>query len=202
MGFIGRSASFVRFSIDGELPDNPLDYIAERIRAYSFQDIDDNFEEYSIGWVSVLNMFDSAFAYASYLNGDYVVLSLRMDERKVAPAILNKFVQKEEQRVLKEKQLPKLGRTARNEIKERIKTELTRKAIPVPSVYDLVWNLSESSLCYFTTNKKAHVLLEDFFKDCFGLLLMQQIPYVTAEHLLIEQDRLAQLERLAPEIFV
>ncbi len=43
--------------------------------------------------------------------------------------------------------------------------------------------------CYFfSTNKKAHALLEDFFKDCFGLLLLQQIPYVTAEHLLVEEQ--------------
>jgi hypothetical protein len=154
MSFIAGSASFVRFSIEGELPDNPLDFIAERIRAYSFADIDDNFEEYSIGWVSVLNMFDAAFAYASYFNGDYVVLSLRVDERKVSPAILRKYT------------------------------------------------LKESTLYFFSTNKKAHVLLEDFFKDCFGMLLLQQIPYVTAEHLLVEKQRLAQLEHIAPEIFV
>jgi hypothetical protein len=202
MSFIAGSASFVRFSIEGELPENPLDFIAERIRAYSFADIDDNFEEYSIGWVSVLNMFDAAFEYASYFNGDYVVLSLRVDERKVSPAILRKFTMKEEERVKREKQLPKLTRTMRSEIKERIKTELTRKSIPVPAVYDLVWNLSESTLYFFTTNKKAHVLLEDFFKDCFGMLLMQQIPYVTAEHLLVIKERLAQLEHIAPEIFV
>lgn len=202
MGFIGRSASFVRFSVEGELPDNPLDFISDRIRSFSFQDIDDNFEEYSIGWVSVLSMFDAGFEYASYLNGDYVVLSLRMDERKISPAILKKFVQKEEERIKREKQLPKLGRTEKNEIKERVKTELTRKAIPVPVVYDLVWNLSESTLCYFTNSKKAYVLLEDFFKDCFGVLLQQQIPYTTAEHLLTDKDQLLQLERLTPEIFV
>ena len=73
------SASFVRFSIEGELPDNPLEFIADRISSFVFEDIDDNFEEYSVGWVSVLNMFDSAFEYGSHLFGDYVVLSLRAD---------------------------------------------------------------------------------------------------------------------------
>ena len=202
MSFLGKSSSFVRFSVEGELPDNPLEFIADRIRSFVFEDIDDNFEEYSVGWVSVLNMFDSAFEYGSHLYGDYVVLSLRVDERKVSPSILKKFTQKEEERIKKEKQLPKLSRTQRQEIKERIRTELTRKAMPVPAVYDLVWSLGESSLYFFSTNKKAHMLLEDFFKDCFGLLLVLQIPFTTAAQLLTDEEQQVRLEQIAPEIFV
>ena len=202
MSFLGRSSSFVRFAVEGELPDNPLDFIADRIRSFVFEDIDDNIEEYSVGWVSVLNMFDAAFEYGSHLYGDYVVLSLRIDERKVSPPILKKFTQKEEERLKKEKQVPKLSRTLRLEIKERIKTELTRKAMPVPAVYDLVWSLGESSLYFFSTNKKAHMLLEDFFKDCFGLVLVLQIPFTTAAELLTDEMRRQRLEQIGPEIFV
>ena len=145
---------------------------------------------------------DSSFSYASHLFGDYVVVSLRIDERKVSPTILKKFVQKEEERLKKEKQVPKLGRTLKLEIKERVKSELTRKAMPVPAVYDLVWSLSESSLYFFSTNQKAQMLLEEFFKDCFGLILMLQIPYTTASELLTDDERRDQLGRIAAEIFV
>ena len=188
--------------MEGDLPDNPLEFISDRVKSFTFEDIDDNFEEYSVGWVSVLNMFDSAFEYDSHFYGDYVVLSLRVDERKVSPSILKKFTQKEEERIKKEKQLPKLSRTMRLEIKERIRTELTRKAMPLPAVYDLVWSLGESSLYFFSTNKKAHMLLEDFFKDCFGLVLMLQIPFSTAAQLVTDDNKLARLEQITPEIFV
>ncbi len=201
MGFLTGSASFVRFSVEGELPENGWDFIADRVASFSFKDIDDTFDEYSIGWVSVLNMFDSDFAFGSYASGDYVTLTLRIDERKVSPAILKKFVQKEEERIKKEKQIPKIGRSLKVEIKERIHTELIRKAIPVPSVYDLCWNLSESNLLFFSTNKKAHALLEDFFKESFGMLIMQQIPYVTAEKLL-DQDDVERLARISADIFI
>ena len=202
MSFLGRSSSFVRFSVEGDLPDNPLEFIGDRIGSFVFEDIDDNFEEYSVGWVSVMNMFDSTFEYGSHLFGDYVVLSLRVDERKVSPSILKKFTQKEEERVKKEKQLPKLSRTLKLEIKERIKTELTRKAMPLPAVYDLVWSLSESSLYFFSTNKKAQMLLEDFFKDCFGLVLVLQIPFTTAVQLLPDDEGQARLEQITPELYV
>jgi len=201
MGFLKGSASFVRFSVEGELPENPLDFIADRVVSFCFRDIDDTYDEYSIGWVSILNMFDSQFKYASYAAGDYITLTLRMDERKVSSAILKKVIQKEEERVRLEKELPKLSRPMRVEIKDRIRTELMRKAIPIPTVFELCWSLSDSTLIFFSTNKKAQALLEDYFKETFGLLIKQQIPYITAEHLL-DDEQVAALARISPEIFV
>jgi len=201
MGFLKGTASFVRFSVEGQLPENPLDFIAKRVIAYSFQDIDDTYDEYSIGWVSILNMFDSQFAFASYVAGDYVTLTLRIDERKVSPAILKKFVQKEEERVRREQQVPKLSRSTKVQIKERIRTELMRKAIPIPSTFELCWNLSHSTLLFFSTNKKIHAVLEDFFKESFDLLIRQHIPYTIAEHL-VDEEQAVLLERLSPEILI
>ena len=201
MGLISGSVSFIRFGVEGTLPENVFDFIDDRIRSFSFRDIDDSTDEYSIGWVSVANMFDMDFRYAAYLNGDYVTLAMRIDERKVSPAVLKKFVQKEEERVKHEKQIPKVSRTLKSEIKERVRAELTRKAIPIPAVYELCWSLSDSNIICFTTNKKVHAILEDFFKDCFGLTIVQQIPYIMAEQLLSEEEA-SRLSTITPEIFV
>jgi len=201
MGFLKGTAGFVRFSVEGDLPENIWDFIAERITAYSFRDIDDSYEEDSLGWVSVTNMFDTEFEYASYAAGNYVTLSMRQDERKVSGAIVKKFVAKEEERVKKEKEIPKIPRSMRVEIKERIENELMRKALPVPAVYDLCWNLEDSTLLFFSTNQKAQGLLEDLFKETFGLNIMQQIPYVCGEHLLDEEE-MDKLAAITPDFFV
>jgi len=201
MGFVKGSASFVRFGVVGELPVSPLEFIADRVAAFSFKDIDETFDEYSIGWVSVLNMFDAKFQYASHVCGDYVTLSLRVDERKVSPAILKKVVQKEEERIKKERQIPKIGRSLKVEIRERVHTELLRKSVPIPAIYDLCWNLSDSTLIFFTTNKKAHAVLEDLFKESFGLFIRQQIPYIIGEQLLNE-EQVGNLASMSPVVFV
>ena len=201
MGFLKGTAGFVRFSVEGDLPENIWDFIAERITAHSFRDIDDSYEEDSLGWVSVTNMFDTEFEYASYAAGNYVTLSMRQDERKVSGAIVKKFVAKEEERVKKEKEIPKIPRSMRVEIKERIENELMRKALPVPAVYDLCWNLEDSTLLFFSTNQKAQGLLEDLFKETFGLNIMQQIPYVCGEHLLDEEE-MDKLATITPDFFV
>ncbi len=194
MGLLSNSATFVRYAVEGDLPANFWDFAAERIKRNSFRDIDDTFEEYSIGWVSVVNMFDSDFAYASYAAGDYIALSLRIDERKVSASILKKFCLKEEERIKKERQIPKLGRGQRLEIKENMQLMLMKKAVPMPAVYDLSWNLADNTVLFFSTNSKAQSALEDFFKETFGLYLVLQVPYLTATHLATEaEDQLAQL---------
>lgn len=183
MGLLTGSASFTRFAVIGDLPESFWDVAAEKIKAHSFKDIDDTLDEYSIGWVSVADMFDAGFAYSSYAAGDYITLTLRVDERKVPPAVLRKFVMKEEERIKREKQIPRLHRAARVEIKERIQAELMRKAPPIPATYDLCWNLADNTLLFFTTSKKAVALLEDLFKETFNLSLILQIPWLTGLHM-------------------
>lgn len=201
MGLLSGSASFVRYTVEGDLPENFWDFAAERIARHSFRDIDEGYDERSVGWVSVRNMFDSEFAYASYAAADYIVLALRIDERKVAPAVLKKFCLKEEERLKKARQVPKLSRSQRLEIKENVNLMLLKKAVPVPAVYDLCWNLAESTLLFFATSQKAQEVLEEFFKETFGLQLQLQIPYLTAEHLLDAEEREA-LAGLAPAVLI
>jgi len=102
----------------------------------------------------------------------------------VPSAVLKKYCMKEEERVRKEKQVPKLSRGHRLEIKESIKLMLTKKAAPMPAVYDLCWNLANNTVLFFSASAKVHMALEDLFKETFGLHLVLQVPYLAAAHLL------------------
>lgn len=201
MGLLTGSASFTRFAVEGELPEHFWDFVAERVASHSFKDIDDSMDEYSIGWVSVANMFDADFAFSSYAAGDYVVLTMRVDERKVSPAVLKKYVMKEEERIKLEKELPKLSRSVRLEIKERVRAELVRKSAPIPATYDLCWNLSDNTLLFFSTSKKAMALLEDLFRETFDMSIILQIPWLTGARM-VGDDNQAAYEGLRPAILL
>ena len=201
MGLLSGAASFTRFSVVGDLPDHFWDFVADRVAANSFRDIDDTIDEYSIGWVSVADMFDADFAYSSYAAGDYVVLTMRTDERKVSPAVLKKYTMKEEARIKREKEIPRLSRAARLEIKERVRAELIRKSAPIPATYDLCWNLSENTLLFFSTSKKAMALLEDLFKETFEMSLIQQIPWLTGINM-IKEDAAEDYEAMRPAVLL
>jgi DNA recombination-dependent growth factor C len=201
MGLLTNSASFVRFNVEGDPPADFWEFAAERISKYAFRDIDDNYDERSIGWVSCLDMFDSEFTHASYAAADYLILSLRIDERKVPAAALKKFTLKEEGRIKKERQIPRLSRDHRQEIKENMRLVLLKKAIPIPAVYDMAWNLSNNTVLFFSTSQKAIGSLEEFFKESFDLHLMMQIPYIAAGHLL-PADKVEALPYINEEILI
>ncbi|MBW2470690.1 MAG: recombination-associated protein RdgC [Deltaproteobacteria bacterium] len=201
MGLLSRTATFVRYSVEGELPGNFWNFAAERIAQFAFQDIDDTFDEYSVGWVSIDNMFDSSFAHASYAVGDYIVMSMRIDERKVSKTLLQKFSLKEEERIKKVKEIPRLNRSERVRIKEDVRLQLVKKSLPLPSVYDLCWNLADNTVLFFSISTKAQSVLEDFFKECFGLTIMLQVPYLSATNLL-EASLQERLQDLRPQVFV
>ena len=201
MALLSGSASFTRFTVEGELPDPFWDTVAEQVVAHSFQDIDDTLDEFSLGWVSVASMFDAEFAFSSYGVGDYVVLSMRLDERKVSPAVLKKFCLKEEERLKRGRQVNKLSRSVRLEIRERVQAELVRKSAPVPAVYDLCWSLADNRVMFFSTNRKAIGLVEELFRDTFDLRLIMEIPWTMAEKRL-DQEGLARLAELRPVVLV
>jgi DNA recombination-dependent growth factor C len=181
MGLLNGTANFVEFKVGGgELPDVSDQFIEERVEAWGFKDIDDTYDEYAFGWVSVLDMFDSSFV-QPVNNGDYVVMSMRVDERTVPGAVLKKAVAKEERRVMREKQAPRLSRGAKIDIKERVRVDLLRKVVPTPTVVEVCWEVSKGVIFFYSTNKKMQAIFEDLFKETFGLVVSQEVPYTVAE---------------------
>jgi len=123
--------------------------------------------------VSPLDQFDTSRP--ALILGDYVVLSLRIDERKVPGALLKRLIAKEERRVRIEQQVPRLSRGMRREIKEHIYTELIRTARPVTTVVDVVWNVVEGRILFFSTSGTPLEIFEDLFKRTFGIV-PQAVP--------------------------
>src|SRR5574340_676784 len=46
------------------------------------------------------------------------------------------------------KQIPRLSRAQRMEIKENVTLSLMKKALPMPAVYDMCWNLAENTVLF------------------------------------------------------
>ena len=114
----------------------------------------------------------SRFTVARFIDiDDYVVTTLRIDERTVPTALLKKFCAKEEQRVRIEQQIPRLSRGMRMEIKERIRTEMIRRAKPTTVTVDVVWNVATGTVLFFSTSGKHRAIFEDFFKESTGLII-------------------------------
>lgn len=169
MGLMAGSASFIELTVPRDVLFNP-----SQVTPHTFRDIDDNLDTGSAGWVSPLDQFDTSRPILAL--GDYVVLAMRIDERKVPGAVLKRMVAKEERRVRIEQQVPRLSRGMRREIKERIHTELIRTARPVTTVVEVVWNVVDGRILFFSTSGGALEIFESLFKETFGIVPQTVLP--------------------------
>jgi len=160
MPLMNGTVSFVELAV-------PVDTVFDESRVYNraFVNIDDSYDEVSIGWVNPTDIFDAN--HPTLVLGDYVVLTMRIDERKIPGALLKKLCAKEERRIRIERQIPKLSRAMRAEIKSRISTDLIRKAAPVTTTVDVVWSVNAGRVWLFSTSSSVMELFLDLFDQTF-----------------------------------
>ena len=199
MSFLKSSTSFTRFRIVDEIPADLWAAVPEKLRQFAFQDIDEIPEERSFGWVNFDDMLDTAWRLSPPEKAEYLVFSLRVDTRRIPPAVLRKHtriaLQEEEQRI---RGFGKkfVARERKKEIAEQVKLRLRGRFLPIPSEFQVVWNTQTAKIYLASTQGKLIELFQDLFTRTFDLHIEQMLPYGLALSLLGEDvsTRLDEVE--------
>jgi DNA recombination-dependent growth factor C len=191
MGLLRGSASFSRYFVNGAPQENYLDEYPQTIMRYSFHGFDEESdEERSIGWVSVMNIFDTGFEQRQFYMYPYISLSFRVDTRKVPSNALKQHCLEAEHKVKVMENLEYLPKERRKELKEMTLNQLLKRAIPRTNTYDMIWNIKSNQLIFgSTSNKICDEFAEIFFKT-FNLRLSPVFPYSLAS-VTLERDGLS-----------
>lgn len=198
MGLLSRSVSIMRYRVQGEVTGSFWDSVDEGVKKGAFREIDTAGDEVGMGWVALEDFTDRDFKGASYLRGNYVALSLRVDTIRVPPRILEIHVRKESAKILEESGNQRLSSSQHRELKERLKETLKHQVFPSIQVFDLIWDTSKAVAYFGTHALKARDRVENHFKKCFGLTLAPLIPYIRATELLQAKSEQQWLEKLKP----
>lgn len=198
MGLLSRSVSIMRYRVRGELTGPFWDSVDEGVRKGAFREIDSPGDEVGMGWVALEDFADRDFKGASYLRGNYVALSLRVDTIRVPPRILEIHVRQESAKILEETGRQRLSSAQNRELKERVRETLKRQVFPAIQVFDLIWDTSKAVAYFGSHSVKARDRVESHFKKCFGLTLTPLIAYIRATELLEDKGQQQILERLKP----
>ncbi len=204
MSFLSAAVSLTRYRILEEVTDAMLREVPQKLKEFRFRDIDNTADERSFGWTSLDDMLDVDFAQAPIEKGPYFAFALRLETRRVQPAVFKKHYQlalRAELAKAKEQGKNFLSRERKRELKEQIMLKLRARSLPVPAVFEAVWNTGTGHIWLDTTNAKAKALFEDCFNMTFGLHLEPLTPFFSALHSLGE-DAAARLENLDPTLFV
>lgn len=184
MGLIRGAATFCRYRVAGDLPDDYAEAFPKGILRYAFRNLDDlPNEERSTGWVNILDMFDSSLSAMEYFKDPYLALSWRVDEKKIPARALHQYCLEAENEVKGQEELEYLPKSRRDDISESVRLKLLKRAIPQSNVYDVTWHLQTGDLLFGAASNKLCDEFVEIFQKTFERLPVPVYPYTQARHL-------------------
>ncbi|MFW6235909.1 MAG: recombination-associated protein RdgC [Desulfovibrionales bacterium] len=203
VGFLNASTSFTRYVLAEKSVLTGAD-IAERLKKHAFQDIDESAEERSFGWVSFEDMLDTQWKTAPPDKGEYLAFALRLDTRRVPPAVMKKHLQlalEQYKKSLGEKGREHISREERKEIQEQVQLRLMARTLPIPAIFDVVWNVPAGRIYFGSTRDKVQEMFEEMFFHTFNLRILPLNSYLLArQHL--DAKRFKVIEDAEPAVFI
>lgn len=192
MGILSGSVSFSIYKLTEKVSDDIFKNISEKLQEYGFQEIENLSLEKSFGWVSQEDWLDSSFQ-TSPIKGNYVVFSLRLDTRRISPAVIKKHYELGLKELLQKKQAQGqkfISKEEKKELRENIRLKLLTKTLPVPAVFDVVWDMLTNRIYFCSTREKVRELFIDLFVRTFELhpILITPTNFVLYELGFKEED--------------
>jgi DNA recombination-dependent growth factor C len=197
MGLYSGSVSYVRYTAEDDVPENIKDHVLKKLKEFSFREIDAGSQnEKSSGWVSAENMASTFFDDLHFAKEPYLAFSLRIDVRRIPGLTMKAAFLREEIKYKKSMGIEVLKKKDKDMIKEHIRQDLTKRALPTPAVFDVCWNIAAGTVLFFSTSKSANDEFVSFFYRVFGIKLTRLAPYDLAGFLFKKKDKILDIQDL------
>jgi hypothetical protein len=180
MSLLSSSVSITRYQVRGKLENPILEKIGAGLKKNAISEIDDPTMDKVVGWTSFEKPYQPHFGGSSFVYGNYLVFSLRIDRKSVPPKLVKKHMVIESDRRLVESGRPYLSRSEKERIRDQVMDRLYATVPATPHIYDIIWNYEDSILWFFSNLKASNEELETLFMRSFDLTLIRMIPYTAA----------------------
>lgn len=202
MGILSSSVSVTRYKIKGKIKAPILETVANGLKKNAIAEIDDDVSEKAVGWTSFHKPYHPDFYGSSFVYGNHLVFSLRIDKKSIPAKVLKKHFMMESARRLAKTGREFLSRNEKKVLKDQIIDRLSLRIPATPNLYDVIWNYEESSLWFFSNLKEANEEVATLFRLSFDLTLIRLFPYTTADLILgLSDSEKDILSNLSPTVF-
>lgn len=181
MGLLSSIGSLTRYKVEGKLAEPILETIAKGLKQNSISEIDDDASEKAVGWTSFYHPFDAEFEGSSFVIGTFLIFSLRIDKKSIPSKVIKKHIAMEQAKRLADTGRAYLSKEEKNLVKDHVMDVLSLRVPSTPNIYDLIWNVEEGWLWFFSNMKNANEELETLFIRSFKLTLIRLFPFTMAE---------------------
>ncbi|HJW72110.1 MAG TPA: recombination-associated protein RdgC [Geothrix sp.] len=181
MSMLQGTVSLKRFLVLGPVPDEAD--LQAGLDQDQFRPFQDGVEEERLGWCDWRNPLITP-PDSDWVGQDrFAVFGLRLDTRRVPPALLKAHVDLRLQSLQKEKDLSFIGKEARISLQDEVKIELLRKVLPTPRIIEVAWDLKGGVLWTTASSSKAQGALAGLFIKSFGCEIHPLAPLVLSGRL-------------------
>ena len=184
MGILNNTVSICQFQVLGAFPATDLAaWVGEGLARDGFRSIEQTSEELSTGWVQLDDYQESGFdGLHTFQHDHYFAFSLRRDQRKLPTALVKPyFIKAEQEWLTANPQFKRVPKQQREDLRDAVRGSLFAKSLPVPAIYDAVWD-TRSNLITFSSlgTVVVDLFVEQFKKSFDGLRLVPVHPMVRA----------------------
>ena len=190
--------SLTRYRVEEPVKDGFWEYADQRLRSFSFKDIENSTDELSFGWVSVGDFLDTGFAYASYALEPYLLAGLRVDRRQVAAALLRKYHRLEIRKTVAAREGARLDRAQREECKERARLGLLQRIPPSSQLFEVAWDTLSGEVWLGSATGWVREIFQDLFERTFERLLTPHALWQAAPEKWSQGSGRALVEKAMP----
>lgn len=202
MGVFQGSISYMKFSIQGDMPENYVSAFVRRIRNRTFEPLlPDDEADRKWGWCSAVDPFDLDLDHEKIFFNSYLNLGLRLDRWAVPSVLLRAQLASAQKALLEKKGRDRLSRKEKDELRTIVTRKLRRQILPTMKVMDLSWNLESGTVRFWSRSKNMVQMFDDFFEKTFALKLVPHGAYTIALREQLPEKDMRKLEVLEPAIF-
>lgn len=214
MGALEGSLSFKTFYVEGEPPNDFQEAYLRNLQSHFFEPLTPlGEEERAVGWVPTQDPIAKEFTRDHVFFNQYIVFSMRIDKwalpapwvkamtRKAVAERLPELTAEEAEKQKEEGKLrpsAKLSKREKDKIKLEVITDIKNKILPAMKVIDVVWNISECTVRFWSTSQAICDEFAELFEATFGLTLNADSPYLMAEHLGFKEKQLESMIEADP----
>ena len=181
--------------------------VARKVTEHAFEEYDEDGlpRAEASGWVAIHDPLITTFDATDLFFQQYLVVGFRFDRRTVPPKLSWMQRRRLEQERRSEENLDRLGRNAKQEIKQGVESNLLARALPNPKLFECAWNLETETVFFTGKLKSAREAFSTLFRETFGMTPVPMIPYLAVEHVgldekIVDQVRGVEPSRLVPTI--
>ncbi len=200
MGALSGSISFRRYRVMGTPPRDFRDTFTNGVRAHALIPLNPKknpHEEKSIGWCSLHDQDDLELDFTKFWFDGRILLSLRVDVIKPSAGEVKRALA-QRVREEEEKRKTKIPKTALRELKDIIVAELRLRTPPKIKTTDMVWNVDQQKLYFFSQSKGPNETFLELFVQSFGMAIDTEGPGSWAQEMAEEQKMEGLLKKAMP----